>query len=144
MIDYNKCSDKYVLKMFTMSFPNYKDDIVDYYYIGDTETIFHISDGSKVIFDGRNKTAKHIGPRPNARTELSEEEWLSEFSRKLKRKLSMSNITRKELSLKTGISIGTIYRYVRGERVPDIFSIKKIARALNRETVELTDFDYLL
>ena len=144
MTDYNKYTDRYVLRIFEMLFPNYKDDIVEYYNIGDMETIFRMSDGSKVIFDERNKTAKHIEPRPNTLTELSEEEWLIEFSRKLKRKLSMANISRKELSLQTEIPTSTIYRYVRGERVPDIFSIKKIARALNRETVELTDFDYLL
>ena len=66
------------------------------------------------------------------------------FSRKLKLKLSIENITRKELSVQTGIAFNTICRYVKGERIPDIYSIYKISKALNREIKEFIDFDYLL
>lgn len=144
MKDYYDCADNRVLKLFTMLFPVYKDNIVNYYSIGDMETIFHLENGSKVIFDELYKTAKYIESRPNTLTELSEEEWLSEFSRKLQRRLSLLNLTRKELGLRIGIPTTTMNRYVNGEKVPNIFIIKKIAKVLNRDFIEFTDFDYLL
>ena len=56
----------------------------------------------------------------------------------------MRNITQKDLAVQTGISYISICRYTRGERVPDIFIIRKIAKALDCEIIELIDFDYLL
>ena len=144
MKDYYDCADNRVLKLFTMLFPVYKDNIVNYYSIGDMETIFHLENGSKVIFDELYKTAKYIESRPNTLTELSEKEWLHEFSRKLQRRLSLLNLTKKELGLRIGMPTSTMYRYVNGEKAPDIFIIKKIAKALNRDFIEFTDFDYLL
>lgn len=143
MRTYKTYGDDYVKKVFLRLFPMYTD-VADYYSIGDMETMFVMSDRSKVIFDELNKTSKYIEAHSSDITELTEEEWLNEFSRKLKRKLFLSKMTKKELSEKTGISINTIYRYTKGERVPDIFSIKKIAKALNRESIEFTDFDYLI
>lgn len=137
-------SDAYTLKLFVTLFPNFKDKITDFVDIGDKETIFYINDDSKVIFDNIAHTAKYIKPRPNPVEMLPKEEWLDEFSRKLKRKLSMANMTRKELSARTGLSANTICRYVKGDRVPDIFVINEIAEALDCDSIEFIDFDYLL
>lgn len=137
-------SDAYTLKLFVTLFPNFKDKITDFVDIGDKETIFYINDGSKVIFDNIAHTAKYIKPRSNPVEMLPKEEWLDEFSRKLKRKLSMANMTRKELSARTGLSVNTICRYAKGDRVPDIFVINEIAKALDCDSIEFIDFDYLL
>lgn len=132
------------LRKFMILFPDYEDKIVSYDDIGDMDVCFGISDGGKVIFDTLNETARYISPRPVAVTELPQEEWLYEFSRKLKRKLSMINMTQKELSSNTRIPINTLGRYTRGERVPDIITTKKIAKALGCDVMELIDFDYLI
>lgn len=136
--------DAYKLKLFVTLFPNFKDKITDFTDIGDKETIFYMSDGSKAIFDEVFKTVKYIEPRPNPVEMLPKEEWLDEFSRKLRRRLSMVKMTRKELSARTGLSVNTICRYVKGDRVPDIFIINEIAKALDRDSIEFIDFDYLL
>ena len=140
----SKYADAYKLKLFVTLFPNYKDKITNFIDIGDMEIIFYMADGSKVIFDEVYKTAKYFEPHLNSLDMLPREEWLNEFSRKLKRKLSIANVTRKELSAQTGFSVNTICRYVKGERVPDIFAINKIAQALNCDSRQLIDFDYLL
>lgn len=132
------------VELFKMMFPVYNDKIIDYMNIGDMETIFYMTDGSKVIFDALDRTAIYIKPRTDSDAELSEEEWRKEFSRKLKRKLALRNMTQKNLAVQTDISYNSISRYSRGERTPDIFIIKKIAKALNCEAAELMDFDYLL
>ena len=137
-------ADAYKLKLFVTLFPNFKDKITDFTDIGDKETIFYMSDGSKAIFNEVFKTVKYIEPRPNTAEKLSKEEWLAEFSRKLKRRLFMANMTRKELSARTGISINTMRRYVNGERVPDIFAINEIAKALDCDSIMFIDFNYLL
>lgn len=134
----------YTVRLFKTMFPNYSDKINDFEYIGDMETIFYMSDGSRVIFDEVDKLAKYIEPNSDGKRELSEKEWQYEFSRKLKRKLELSNITLKELSEATGISYNSICRYARGDRTPDIFSIKKIANFLKCAVMELSDFNYLL
>ena len=132
------------VELFKMMFPVYNDKIIDYVDIRDMETIFYMKDGSKVIFDALDRTAIYIKPRTDSDAELSEEEWRKEFSRKLKRKLAMRNISQKNLAVQTGMPYNTVCRYARGDRTPDIFIIKKIAKALNCEVVELIDFDYLL
>ena len=133
------------MSLFKIMFPVYNDKIIGSEYIGDMETIFYMSDNSKVIFDELDKTAMYIAPRNDRQAELSEEEWRREFSRKLKRKLALKNITNMDLVILTGLSYNSICRYTRGERVPDIFTIKRFAKVLNCEDIsELTNFDYLL
>ena len=137
-------SDAYKLKLFLTLFPVYRDKITNFIYIGDMETIFYMHDGGKVIFDELNKSAQYIDPHTYGQDGLPEEEWLNEFSRKIKRKLSMKNMNRKELASMVGVPLNTIYRYVKGERVPNIFIIKKIAQVLECDVRELVNFDYLL
>lgn len=136
--------NKIVFDLFIMMFPSYSDEIISYKYIGDKETIFYMRDNSKVIFDELDKSARYIKPRENMDSELSEEEWKKEFSRKLNRKISLKNITRKELSDKAGISDRTLRRCFHGDSVPDIFTLHKIAKVLECNEAELIYFNYLL
>lgn len=134
-----------VLKMFCMMFPCYEETgIESYEFIDDMEYIFHIADGSRVIYDDISKFARYLPPRQLCINEVTEEEWKQEFSRKLKKKISFKGTTLKVISENTGIPYRTLMRYSTGERVPDIFSVKKIARELNCDVVKLTNFDYLL
>ena len=132
-----------ITRTFKTLFPVYADKIIESYYIGDMETVFYMMDNSKVIFDELDKTAMYIPPRPDSTIELSEEEWRKEFSRKLKRKLIFKNMSQRELSLSSGIPYNTIRRYVGGETIPNVLSIKKISKALECDPSELSDFGYL-
>ena len=137
-------TNKAVFNLFIMMFPSYSDEIMNYKYIGDRETIFYMKDNSKVIFDELDKSARYIKPRENMSSELSEEEWKNEFSRKLNRKISLKNITKKELSDKVDISYATLRRYFYGDSIPDIFTLRKIAKVLECNEAELIYFNYLL
>lgn len=134
----------YVSRLFKELFPSYSDEICDVRGIGDMEVIFYMYDGSKVIFDELDDSAMFIEKDKYNKDELTDEEWLQEFSRKLKRKLKIRNITRHELADKMGLSYNSICRYSRGEHIPNVLVINKMAKILDCTVEELTDFNYLI
>lgn len=132
-----------VYRMFSLYCPNYSDFVYDQEYLGDFETLFFLEDGDKILFDELNKKWKLISPSPD-KTELTDDEWIAEFSRKLKKKLSLKHMTQKELGELIGVSTFAVSRYVNGIQTPPILILRKIASVLNCSVEELINFDYLL
>ena len=136
--------NNYIVDRFKMMFESENCKVMDCKDIGDHEIIFYMSDGTKSIFDEFADGVINIFREDNENAELTDKEWLREFSRKLKKKMHNANISRVALSEKTGISYSTICRYVNGYIAPDVLSLKKISRALGCPIEQLTNFDYLL
>ena len=69
---------------------------------------------------------------------MTEQEWKDEFAARLRR-VSYQNkkYNRKQLAEASGLSVRSIERYRRGERVPDAITIAKIANALECSPEEL-------
>lgn len=131
-----------VCRMFMMMHAKTGTEIVDYECIGDFEYRFDMSDGAKLMFDELDKTCCMV--KTHSSNALTEEEWLKEFSRKLKRKVRLAGTTLKDISAQTGIPYTTIKRYANGIHIPNAMTINQIAKALNCDVAELVDFDYLL
>ena len=119
--------------------PPASEQTVDEKYIGDFETIFILKDGSRILFDEITKSTRIIIPA----IDESDDIWLKEFSRKIKKKMKFKRITQIELAASIGISRLTVSRYVNGQRVPDYLTLKKISKVLNCPLDEITDFWYL-
>lgn len=119
--------------------PPASERTVDEKYIGDFETIFILEDGSRILFDEMTKSTRIIIPA----IDESDDIWLKEFSRKIKKKMKFKRITQIELADNIGISRLTVSRYVNGQRVPDYLTLKKISKVLNCPLDEITDFWYL-
>lgn len=119
--------------------PPASEQTVDEKYIGDFETIFILKDGSRILFDEMTKSTRIIIPA----IDESDDIWLKEFSRKIKKKMKFKRITQIELADNIGVSRLTASRYVNGQRVPDYLTLKKISKVLNCPLDEITDFWYL-
>ena len=76
----------------------------------------------------------------NEGAEISEEDWIKDFSMTLKNKVSMSGLTQQDLSNATGISKVSISKYMAGKSVPSHYNMLKIARALNCSVYEFTHY----
>lgn len=119
--------------------PPASERTVDEKYIGDFETIFILKDGSRILFDEMTKSTRIIIPA----IDESDDIWLKEFSRKIKKKMKFKRITQVELADRIGVSRLTVSRYINGQRVPDYLTLKKISKILNCPLDEITDFWYL-
>lgn len=68
---------------------------------------------------------------------MTDEQWTSEFAKKLRCKMDICGISQRELSKLSGVSEPTISRYLTGECPPKFLNVTKIAKALNASILEL-------
>ena len=73
--------------------------------------------------------------------DMTEPQWREYFAKTLRRKLLLKNMTQVELSNKTGIGIVTINSYARAKSIPNIFSLHKLAVALDCSINDLIGFE---
>lgn len=133
-----------VFRKFSMHYPVVADKVVDQIYIGDGECMFTLSDNYKVRYDVFDNNVSYIYPRTGNPTRLTEEEWLQEFSRRLRKKMWMNDVTQKQLSKEINISERMVSKFVNGKKEPGYYIVSRIASYLKCDVRELTDFDYLL
>ena len=137
--------EEHIIKNFSLMYPSTSELVVNHKYIGDSEIIFGLSDGSKIIYDECSNGITFIKHSDDAdKAELSEQELRKEFARKLKKKLRLRGVTQKELAHAIGMSEFAISHYASGKRTPSVYAVNKIARFFNCDVSDLTDFDYLL
>lgn len=134
--------DENARRIFEMKFRFREEDIVNQIRIGDYDYIFDIIDGRRIIYDDLHESISRV--ITDRITDVSEEDWKLEFSRKLKNKLAARCIPQKEFAKRIGVNEMTMSRYITGKRIPDSYTMGKIAHALNCDIEYLTNFDYLL
>lgn len=123
-------------------FELYHNDIsrhaVDWYPNGRDEIIVILDDGNKVIYNGLRQTIRCI--KPSLYNEnLSDKEWSKLFGLKLKRIIHDKGLTQTELADLSGMSRVAVNSYIRGKKLPTIYNINKIAKALNYSISELIE-----
>ena len=111
--------------------------MVDWYGNGDYEIVVILDDGSKLIYSHSTGTIRFL---KNERVDISEEDWIKDFSMTLKHKISMSGLTRQDISDITGISKVSISNYMNGKSMPSHYNMLKIAKALNCSVYEFTHY----
>lgn len=131
------------LKLFNEYWPSYTDKVIDQKEIGDFETVFTLTDGERILFDEMGCTLRFIHPIPPEQFHLFHEQWLKEFSRKVKKKMKIRRITQTELAEKLDISSVTVGRYVNGKRRPDYLFMLDLSNILNCDINEISNFWYL-
>lgn len=132
--------DENTKRRFLMYYPIDNVEVIEQVYIGDMETIFTLSDGSKVLYDESCDgfmQIKRLGY-------ITDEMWLDEFTRKLRKKITLSRIPQKEIAESTGVSENSMSRYLNGKTIPNALVLRRLADCLRCSIEELTTFDYLL
>lgn len=114
-----------------------------WYETGTLEIIIELKDGSAMHYDYILKAFRYEPSLDELLEKLKvhdEEEWRMEFARRLYKKMCMKGYTQEELSWRTGISQGTLAKYVNGLITPGCWNIRKIATELKCTIADLVDF----
>ena len=134
-----------VLDEFVLMYPHIERDIVDWYPSGQLEVTVRLRDGSKYSYDYLGKICRRICNSNYRENRLkSEEEITNEFGYRLGKKMRNRNITQGDLAELTGISVRMIGYYVRGEKLPSLYNVYLMSRALACSISELADFNTIL
>ncbi len=71
---------------------------------------------------------------------MTEREWLDIFSNNLATLLDENYMTQNDLSIASGISKGTISKYVNGLQIPTVKALLAISYVFNESIDDLIDF----
>lgn len=142
MVDYG--STAYNLFVAYAPFVELGMEVIDQKYIGDFETIFIMESGARILFDELNKSFRRIIPIPSEQEYLTDDQWLKEFSRKIKRKMKIAGLTQSELADILGVSRFIIAKYINGNKMPDYLLLRKMSKVFKCSFEDITDFWYLL
>lgn len=126
-----------ILESFKNDYIRWYNRMVDWYGNGDYEIVAILDDGSKLVYSQSTGTMRFL---KNERVDISEEDWIKDFSMTLKNKVSMSGLTRQDISDITGISKVSISNYMNGKSMPSHYNMLKIAKALNCSVYEFTHY----
>lgn len=127
-----------ILESFKNDYIRWYNRMVDWYGNGDYEIVVILDDGSKLVYSQSTGTMRFL---KNERIDnISEEDWIKDFSMTLKHKVSMSGLTRQDISDITGISKVSISNYMNGKSMPSHYNMLKIAKALNCSVYEFTHY----
>ena len=121
---------KHVLHYIKMIDPSATlDDVVTITKLNDWDIFIEFKDGRKRIFD--SSTGYHKDIFYDDINEITEEQERKEFIYRLRTFMARNNINQEELAEKIGTTQTMISRYIRGETIPNVFTVRKIAKVLN-------------
>ena len=125
-----------VCRDFCERYPDYVDDIVDWYPSGQMEIVIKTNDGRKYIYDCFDQQ-KYGTLIPIESSDNNEEEWRNIFSKNLIRKIYRCGMTQDMLAYEIGVTPVMINRYVKGRATPSAYMLKRIADTLRCSFTEL-------
>lgn len=99
-----------------------------------------LCDGSAMQYDYIMKTFRHkssLDELIESRKIHGEEEWRRAFAIRLYKLMRIYGWGQEGLAYRTGISQGTISKYVNGDRIPSAYNIWKIAKVLGCSEADL-------
>ena len=139
-------SNSYTLHNFELSHPYIYEHTKEITQIENQPSRLRLlmNDGRVMIYDDITHTVyterELRGESEKTDRPLTDDEWQAEFAYRLNDQLRARLMNQKDLSEKTGISAVTINKYCRGEGMPGIHNLAKIARALKCDANHLIDF----
>lgn len=92
--------------------------------------------GNRYLYDMMIHGERLLPPEKPVFSEMDEKTYTSEFGFILEPKIINKGITLEDLSEQTGISVATLYRYMRGDGIPNLYRAKRLADALGCDISE--------
>jgi DNA-binding XRE family transcriptional regulator len=123
-----------LMRNFKLQFPNVAVNTMSYENYNDTELIAYLEDGSIILYDDLNGTIRNL---PQDSSDMTEGEFLFDFSIRLRKMIDVRGIPQNELAQQAGISPLTLSRYVNGRTTPNLYIADRIAKALDCSLDEL-------
>lgn len=137
----DKITWKMIYDEFKGTYPSKRKEAIHYEPFGVAEILIFMKDGSKYVYNHQYRRLRCIQearaiPEPEP---ISDEEWLTIFSKRLKKAMKNKHVNQRELSELTGISRQAINRYLNCKREPGITTVRKIANALDCKLSDLLE-----
>lgn len=126
------------LDNFKLYFPCVAEKAVGYRPSYEGSIIVDLNDGGSVLYDDLAHTIRVV---PRDSNKLSEKECATEFARRLRRLMNLNDITQGELSVRTGVSVAMLSRYMNGKSIPSFWAVDRIAKALGCSADEFRYID---
>ena len=99
----------------------------------------YYEDGSVGVYDQLFHSFRYIPIK--SRQHMTESRWRIELGHKIYRTMMDRGMLMSELSDISGISYGSLSKYINGHKTPGSYTLKRIATALGVEVGYLTDFE---
>lgn len=119
--------------------PEIIDNAIDIYKTEDERFVAEMNDGDFVIYDFILGTSMRTNDPYKKYYPETEEEFRKYFARKLYRMMRYRGFNQDDLSMRTGLSVCSISRYMNGVATPSAFKIKLLAKALRCSVEDLID-----
>lgn len=133
--------DKYLWQYVKMINPFATEHDVAYIKeLNEWDLLIEFKDGKKVLYDRFTGYYKNV--YYNNIGEITEEQEMREFTFRLRSLMGRKQVSQKELAERIGTSQVMISRYVRGETIPSIIMVRKIAKALGYSIDDFFDKEY--
>lgn len=127
-----------VLKSFSRAYPQYYEEMVDWFPSAHLEITIKLRDGRKLTYEFIGDYITFIKDSVKDEREIDEQLWRETFARNLFTKMRRLGMSRDRLSDLTGISTVTLSKYTNAKASPSGYNIQLLARALECSVTELT------
>ena len=129
-----------VVKSFSWAYPQYYEEMVDWYPSGHLEIMVKLRSGKRIIYEFVGDYIHFVKDQDYELEGFDEEIWRKNFANCLNAKMRKLGISRDRLSELSGISQVTLTKYTSGKASPSGYNIERLARALKCSQAELTRF----
>lgn len=127
-----------VVKSFKGAYPDFYEQMVDWYPNGYLEIMVKLQDGRRLTYELIGDFIRFVRDTDYRVDELNEDIWRKNFSKCLKDRMRKLGLNQDELSERTGISRMTLSKYMNGKASPSGYNLERLARALKSSISELT------
>jgi DNA-binding Xre family transcriptional regulator len=129
-----------ILEEFKNHHPYLADGIADWSPRGEMGIRVRMTDGTKYDYHAMSKTIRNVKARPVHHDDSYDEaEWREVFADRLSEMICTKGLTQQSLADYTGISKGSINKYINRQATPSAYALTKLARALDCTVMDLTD-----
>lgn len=117
-----------IFENFKMYFPSIARQTMRCRQVDFFSIMVDLADGDRVLYDDLENTIRTLPKDP---TKLSKAQCSREFGLRLRRMMTIKDMTQEELAERTGLTQTMISLYINGKNNPSFYIVDKIAKALD-------------
>lgn len=129
--------NEYIYRNFKMRYPSVADRAYSVSEISGLELLIKTIDGDVYAYEDPDQILRRL---PNDPNNMTDEQLLKEFGRRLYNSMRWRGVSQCELSQRTGIPQSRISEYISGKRAPTFKAVDRMAKAIG---CSVDDFRYI-
>lgn len=130
-----------IFEEFKMRHPLDVNKIAKWHPKGEGEIVVELDDGSAYLYDNFEKTSRWVSSVDKLKIDVSDKKkWRMEFAIHLYRRMKILGFTQSDLAWESGISEGSITKYMNGQSLPTAYNLIRLAKVLDCTVDDLLYF----